>query len=49
MSSANVDAMVREAKRAIREGNKSEAQALLLRATEIDQSSEQAWMSLTQS
>ena len=47
MSSANVDAMVREAKRAIREGNKSEAQALLLRATEIDQSSEQAWMWLS--
>ncbi|MDX2079136.1 MAG: hypothetical protein SFZ02_22090 [bacterium] len=47
MSSANVDAMVREAKRAIREGNKSEAQALLLRATEIDQSNEQAWMWLS--
>lgn len=47
MSSANVDAMVREAKRAIRSGNKSEAQALLLKATELDQSNEQAWMWLS--
>jgi len=47
MSSANVDAMVREAKRAIRAGNKSEAQALLLKATELDQSNEQAWMWLS--
>jgi len=47
MSSSNVDAMVREAKRAIRAGNKSEAQALLLRATELDQSHEQAWMWLS--
>jgi hypothetical protein len=47
MSSSNVDAMVREAKRAIRAGNKSEAQALLLRATELDQSNEQAWMWLS--
>mgnify|MGYP001461302913 CR=1 FL=1 len=47
MSSANVDAMVREAKRAIRAGNKSEAQTLLLKATELDQSNEQAWMWLS--
>lgn len=47
MSSANVDAMVREAKRAIRAGNKSEAQKLLLKATELDQSNEQAWMWLS--
>ncbi len=47
MSSANIDAMVREAKRAIRAGNKSEAQKLLLKATELDQSNEQAWMWLS--
>lgn len=47
MSSANIDAMVREAKRAIRAGNKAEAQKLLLKATELDQSNEQAWMWLS--
>lgn len=47
MSLANIDAMVREAKRAIRAGNKAEAQKLLLKATELDQSNEQAWMWLS--
>jgi len=45
--SANVDAMVREAIRAYRAGNKTEARTLLERATELDQNNEQAWMWLS--
>ena len=45
--SANVDAMVREAIRETRAGNKAEARALLEKATELDQMNEQAWMWLS--
>lgn len=44
---ANVDAMVRDAIRAYRAGNKAEARTLLERATDIDQNNEQAWMWLS--
>jgi len=44
---ANVDAMVREAIRAYKAGQKAEAHALLLKATELDQMHEQAWMWLS--
>ncbi|TVR21901.1 MAG: hypothetical protein EA396_07120 [Anaerolineaceae bacterium] len=44
---ANVDAMVKEAIRAYRSGRTEEARTLLLKATEIDESHEQAWMWLS--
>lgn len=44
---ANVDGMVREGISAYRSGRKDEAQALLLRAVEIDQFNEQAWLWLS--
>ncbi len=44
---ANVDGMVREGISAYRAGRKDEARALLLRATEIDQYNEQAWLWLS--
>lgn len=44
---ANVDGMVREGISAYRGGRKEEAQALLLRAVEIDQFNEQAWLWLS--
>jgi hypothetical protein len=44
---ANVDGMVREGISAYRAGNKEEARALLLRAVEIDQYNEQAWLWLS--
>lgn len=44
---ANVDGMVREGINAYRAGKKEEARALLLRAVEIDQYNEQAWLWLS--
>lgn len=44
---ANVDAMVKEAIRAYRSGRTEEARTLLLKATEIDETHEQAWMWLS--
>lgn len=44
---ANVDGMVREGLNAYRAGKKEEARALLLRAVEIDQYNEQAWLWLS--
>jgi len=44
---ANVDGMVREGISAYRAGRKEEARALLLRAVEIDQYNEQAWLWLS--
>ncbi len=41
---ANVDGMVREAIRAYKSGNREEAQALLIKATELDQMHEEAWL-----
>lgn len=45
--SANVDAMVREGINAFKSGNKEEARALLLKATELDEMNEQAWLWLS--
>jgi hypothetical protein len=45
--SANVDAMVREGINAYKSGRKDEARALLIKATELDQYSEQAWLWLS--
>ncbi|MFW5748498.1 MAG: tetratricopeptide repeat protein [Chloroflexota bacterium] len=45
--SANVSAMVKEAIRAYRAGKVDEAQALLMRATELDDQNEHAWMWLS--
>jgi hypothetical protein len=45
--SANVDAMVREGINAYKSGQKDEARTLLLRATELDQYNEQAWLWLS--
>ena len=45
--SENVDAMVREAIKKQKEGNKAEARALLEKATELDQNSEKAWLWLS--
>ncbi len=45
--SANVDAMVREGINAYKAGRKDEARALLLKATELDQYNEQAWLWLS--
>ncbi len=44
---ANVDGMVREGINAYRAGRKEEARTLLLRAVEIDQYNEQAWLWLS--
>jgi hypothetical protein len=44
---ANVDAMVRAGAQAYRNGNKSEARALLERAIEIDEYNESAWLWLS--
>jgi len=44
---ANVDGMVREGISAYRAGHKDEARTLLLRAVEIDQYNEQAWLWLS--
>ncbi len=44
---ANTDGMVREGITAYRAGRKDEARALLLRAVEIDQFNEQAWLWLS--
>jgi len=44
---ANVEGMVREGLNAYRAGKKEEARALLLRAVEIDQYNEQAWLWLS--
>lgn len=45
--SANVDAMVREGINAYKTGRKDDARALLLKATELDQYNEQAWLWLS--
>jgi hypothetical protein len=45
--SANIDAMVREGIKAYRAGNKGEARALLMKATELDELNEQAWLWLS--
>jgi hypothetical protein len=45
--SANVDAMVKEAIRAHRAGRTDEAHTLLMKAVEIDENHEQAWMWLS--
>src|SRR4051794_24292460 len=45
--SANVDAMVNEGVNAFKAGRKEEARALLLKATELDQYNEQAWLWLS--
>ncbi|MFN8376085.1 MAG: hypothetical protein U0694_24820 [Anaerolineae bacterium] len=45
--SANVDAMVREGIRAYRAGNKAEARTLLMKAVELDEYNEQAWLWLS--
>jgi len=45
--SANVDAMVREGINAFKAGRKEEAKALLLKATELDQFNEDAWLWLS--
>jgi hypothetical protein len=45
--SANVDAMVREGINAYRAGNKEEARTLLLKAVEINEQNEQAWLWLS--
>ncbi len=45
--SANVEAMVREGVNAFKSGRKEEARALLLKATELDQYNEQAWLWLS--
>lgn len=44
---ANVEGMVNEAIRAYKSGKKDEAQALLVKATELDENSEKAWMWLS--
>ncbi len=44
---ANVEAMVREGINAYKAGNKEEARVLLLKATELDQFNEQAWLWLS--
>jgi hypothetical protein len=44
---ANVDAMVREGVNAFKAGKKEEARALLMKAAEIDQYNEQAWLWLS--
>lgn len=45
--SANVEAMVREGINAYKAGRREEARALLLKATELDQYNEQAWLWLS--
>ncbi len=45
--SANVDAMVKEAIRAYRAGRTDEAHTLLMKAVDIDENHEQAWMWLS--
>ncbi len=45
--SANVEAMVREGVNAFKAGRREEARALLLKATELDQYNEQAWLWLS--
>jgi hypothetical protein len=47
MSASNIDAMVKEAIRLLKSGNKAEARVLLERATEMDGYHEQAWLWLS--
>lgn len=47
MAAANVDGLVEQGKRALREGNKVEAQAFLMKAVELDQYHEDAWLWLS--
>lgn len=47
MSSTNVNAMVKEAVRALKANNKPEARSLLEKATELDPYNEQAWLWLS--
>jgi tetratricopeptide (TPR) repeat protein len=43
----NIDAMVQQGVKAYRAGNKSEARAFLLKAVELDEQNEQAWLWLS--
>ena len=43
---ANTDAMMREAVRAMKSGKNDEAQTLLIKVTEYDESNVQAWLLL---
>ncbi len=45
--SANVEAMIREGINAYRAGNRDESRTLLLKAVELDEQNEQAWMWLS--
>lgn len=47
MSSANVEGMLREGVNALKVGRREEARALLLRAVELDQFNEEAWLWLS--
>ncbi|MDZ4771459.1 MAG: bacterial transcriptional activator domain-containing protein [Chloroflexota bacterium] len=47
MSSANVEGMLREGVNALKAGRRDEARALLLRAVELDQYNEEAWLWLS--
>ncbi|MBL8132797.1 MAG: bacterial transcriptional activator domain-containing protein [Anaerolineae bacterium] len=47
MSSANVEGMLREGVNAMKAGRRDEARALLLRAVELDQYNEDAWLWLS--
>ncbi len=47
MASSNVNAMVKEAIRVLKAGNKAEARKLLERATELDSYNEQGWLWLS--
>ncbi|MBK8021426.1 MAG: hypothetical protein IPK19_08325 [Chloroflexi bacterium] len=47
MASANVEGMMREGVNAMKAGRRDEARALLLRAVELDQYNEEAWLWLS--
>jgi Tfp pilus assembly protein PilF len=40
----NIDAMIQQGVKAYRAGNKQEAKAFLIKAVELDQYNEQAWL-----
>ncbi|MFZ4816705.1 MAG: tetratricopeptide repeat protein [Phototrophicaceae bacterium] len=44
MSTANIKGFIEQGKRAVNQGNKAEAQAFLMRAVELDESNEEAWL-----
>jgi hypothetical protein len=41
---ANIDGLLEQGKRALREGNKVEAQTFLIKVTELDERNEEAWL-----